>query len=103
MKTKLTVSISQDILNRAKKVAEDRGIPISNLIENFLNFFVNPWVYCFRCGKKFYVGKSEVCPKCGYLLCPYCGACRCTLGDEEAPLVFYMRRVYEDLLKGRIK
>jgi len=102
-KIKLTITVDENILNSAKKVASQRHIPISRIIENFLKFFVDPWLYCFKCGDKFESEKAKLCPKCGWLICPKCGACRCGLDEETAIAVFYMRKVYEDLLSGRVK
>ena len=103
VKTKLTLTVDKDIVEKAKKVAEQKRIPISRLIENFLDFFANPQVYCFKCGEKFNSAEGELCPKCGWMVCPNCKVCRCGLGDETAVSVFHMRRVYEDLLAGRVK
>lgn len=102
-KTKLTLSIDGEVLEKAKKVSQIRGIPLSRLVENFLEWFSDPKVYCFRCGKEFRVSKAEVCPKCGWLKCPYCEACRCTLSEEVAESIFYLRKTFEDLLGGRLK
>lgn len=102
-KTKLTLSINEEILNEARRIAEEKRIPLSRAVENFLEFFAKPKVYCFKCGEKFYVDEAELCPKCGWLVCPKCKACRCGLNEETAIAVFHMRRVYEDLLTGRVK
>jgi len=97
------ITIEEDILKKAKEEARKKGIPLSRLIENFLRFFIEPKVYCFKCGEKFSSVEAELCPKCGWMICPKCGACRCVLGDEAATAVFHMRRLYEDLLVGRVK
>jgi len=102
-KTKLTLTINRDVLEKAKKVAEQKHIPMSRLIENFLDFFVEPEVYCFKCGEKFDSSEAQLCPKCGWMICPKCENCRCGLDEEVAVAVFHMRRVYEDLLSGRVK
>lgn len=102
-KERLTVTVDREILQRAKKQAERKGIPVSKLIENFLSFFVNPRIYCFKCGEQFTADESELCPKCEWMLCPRCNACRCNLSEESIKAVFHMRRVYEDLLVGRVK
>ena len=102
-KVRLTITIDSKILTEAKKEASRRNIPLSRLIENFLRFFAFPEVYCFKCGEKFSVKEAELCPKCGWIICPKCKACRCILGEEAAIAVFHMRRVYEDLLSGRVK
>ena len=102
-KTKLTLTVDKGVLERAKKVAEQKRIPMSRLIENFLDFFSKPEVYCFKCGGKFNSVEAELCAKCGWMICPICKVCRCSLNDETAVAVFHMRRVYEDLLSGRVK
>jgi len=102
-KTKLTVSIDEDVLKAAKKTASEKRIPVSRLIENYLKFLTKPEVYCFKCGEKFSAVESEVCHKCGWLVCTKCKACRCVLSEDAAVAVFHMRKVYEDLLGGRVK
>jgi len=102
-RVKLTLTIDNNVLSEAKEIAKEKGIPLSRIVENYLKFFSNPTVYCFNCGYKFSVKDAKVCPKCGWLICPNCGACRCSIPDEVAKAVFYMRKVYEDLLYGRIK
>jgi len=102
-KTKLTVSVDEEVKKRAKEVAKEKGVKISGAIENFLKFFTNPKVYCFKCGEKFGSTDSELCPKCGWMICPKCKACRCSLDERTAVAIFHMRRVYEDLLAGRVK
>jgi len=102
-KERLTITVDGDILKKAKKLAGEKGIPVSRLIENFLSFFVNPRIYCFKCGEQFTANESQLCPKCEWMLCPKCNACRCHLSEESIKAVFHMRRVYEDLLIGRVK
>jgi len=102
-KTKLTLSIDKRILEAAKLAANQKHIPLSRLVENFLSFFVKPYVYCFKCGKKFVVAEVNICAKCGWLICPACKACGCSLEEETAVAVFHMRKIYEDLLAGRVK
>ena len=99
----MTVTIAKDVLQKAKKAADEKRIPLSRLIENFLEFFTNPTVYCFKCGAGFNTSDSALCPKCGWMICPKCKICRCGLSEESAIAVFYMRTVYEDLLAGRVK
>jgi len=36
---------------------------------------------CFRCGEIFSIG--EQCEKCGWQICPHCGACLCSLSPRE--------------------
>jgi len=102
-RAKLTITVDKKILEEAKMVSKEKRIPISRLIENFLQFFSEPWVYCFKCGERFSSTESELCPKCGWMICPKCKVCRCGLSEETAIAVFHMRRVYEDLLAGRVK
>jgi hypothetical protein len=102
-KTKLTLSVSKEILEAAKLEADKRHIPVSRLVENFLAFLANPRIYCFKCGERFNVNGAKVCPKCGWLICPECTACGCNLSDDVATGLFHMRKVYEDLLAGKVK
>jgi len=102
-KSKLTLSVDATVLNDAKKKAAEKHVPLSRAVENFFKFFATPEVYCFRCGKKFSSDKAELCPKCGWLSCPHCRVCRCDLNEDTAVAVFYMRKVLEDLLTGRVK
>jgi len=103
VKTKLTLSIDKTTLKRAKQKIKEKKISLSRTVENFLDFFAEPYFYCFKCGQKFSSEKAELCPKCGWLRCPNCEACRCGLDENTAVAVFHMRRVYEDLLTGRVK
>ena len=102
-KTKLTVSIEASILKKAKDTARKKHISLSGVIEKFLSFFSDPYVYCFKCGERFSVEDAALCPKCGWLKCPECGSCRCSLSEEAAIAVFHMRRILEDLLSGKLK
>ena len=94
LKTKLTVTIDRKILNEAKKLAARKRIPLSRLIENYLQFFINPRVYCFKCGKKFSAKEAELCPKCGWMICSHCKSCRCGLSEETAVAIFCMKSYY---------
>ncbi|MHA1593809.1 MAG: DUF6364 family protein [Candidatus Baldrarchaeia archaeon] len=102
-KTKLTITVDAEILTRAKDTVKGRHLSLSGVIERFLDFFSDPYVYCFKCGEKFRIRSAEICPKCGWLKCPQCDACRCSLGEEAAIAVFHMRRVLEELMGGRLK
>ena len=102
-KTKLTITVDEKVLKEAKKVSKEKRIPLSGAIENFLKFFTKPEVYCFKCGERFSSDDAKLCPKCGWLKCLKCGTCRCGLEEDTAIAVFHMRRVYEDLLSGRVK
>jgi hypothetical protein len=103
MKTKLTVSIDKKLLEEAKVEADKKHTPISGLVENFLEFFVTPYVYCFKCGERLDSSKAKQCPKCEYLVCSRCHACKCNLSEESAVVANQMRRVYEELRGGRLK
>jgi hypothetical protein len=102
-KTKLTLSIDKNILTAAKKACDERRIPISRLVEKFLSWVTEPEVFCFRCGRKLVSSDAKICPKCGWMICAKCKACGCKLSGETATAVFHMRRIYEELLCGRIK
>ena len=102
-KTKLTLSINPEALEKAKRKAKQKGIPLSRAVENFLEFFSDPKVYCFKCGEEIDSQKSQQCPKCTWLICSSCNSCGCDLDGETATAVFHMRRVYEDLLSGKVK
>ncbi|MBS7649680.1 hypothetical protein KEJ17_08585 [Candidatus Bathyarchaeota archaeon] len=102
-KIRLTVTVDGEVFSKAREAARRRRVPISRLVENFLRFFSEPEVYCFKCGERFSSVEAELCPKCGWMICPKCRACRCIIGEETAIAVFHMRKVYEDLLLGRIK
>jgi len=102
-RVKLTITLDGTILSKAKIVADQKYVPLSRLIENFLQFLVDPHVYCFKCGERFTSSNAKICVKCGWLICPKCGACGCGLSEETIAAVHHMRRVYEDLLVGRVK
>jgi len=103
MRAKLTVTVEKTTLKKAKAIAEQKRIPVSRLIENFLAFLAKPHVYCFKCGERFDSSNSKLCVKCGWMKCPKCDACGCGLPEETASAIFHMRRVYEELLAGRVK
>jgi len=102
-KIKLTITVDKTILEKAKKTAQSKHTPLSGLIENFLDFFSDPKIYCFVCGEKFTSARAQICPKCGWMICEKCGVCRCNLDGKTAVAVYYMRKVYEDLVSGRVK
>jgi len=101
-KVKISATIDEDILEHSKRICDEKNIPLSRVIENFLRFFSNPWVYCFSCGKKFTISMAKTCHVCGWLVCPECGACRCSIPDNAAQALYFMRKVYEDLLMSRV-
>lgn len=58
VKTKLTVTVDEELLPRAKRVARQRGVSLSSVIEESLkrltatsDDFVNKWRGGFRAGK----------------------------------------------------
>ncbi len=102
-RVKLTLSLDGEVVERAKAKAAISGVPLSRIVEDFLSFYSNPYVYCFTCGVRFSVSEGEICPSCGWLKCPSCGACRCGLNEEAAVVAYRLRKVYEDLLHGRLK
>ena len=102
-KEKLTITVDKNVLEGSKIASKNKGIPLSRAIGHFLQFFSKPWVYCFKCGDKFTTSEGKVCPKCGWVICPKCNACRCSLDEQIAVPLFYMRKVYEELLGGRVE
>jgi len=103
MKAKLTISIDKRLVEETRKEADRKHMPVSGVVENFLEFFVRPYVYCFRCGERFYSNGAKNCPKCGWIVCSKCKACRCSLSEEGAVVAYHMRKVYEQLLGGRVE
>ena len=101
-RTKLTLTVDDDLLGAAKAISEEKGVPLSHLVEKYFEFLVNRPVYCFSCGKRFDGSKAKVHSECGWILCPYCNACRCTIGDKEAAVAFNLRKSLEDLTLGRV-
>jgi len=102
-KVRATFSLDKKVKEDSKRVASERRKPLSGIIENFLKFFVNPEVYCFKCGFKFALAQAKLCLNCGWMRCPKCNVCRCQLNEETTTAVFNMRRVYEDLLSTGFK
>lgn len=102
MKSRLNLTVDSSLLERVKEKADEKHLSISSIVENFFEFFVNPYVYCFNCGSKFCTETSEDCPVCSWVKCPECGACGCNLDDEVVKTAYHMRKVYEDLLFGRV-
>jgi hypothetical protein len=102
VKTRVTLSIDPEILKKAKSKAGEERLHLSNLVENYLDFFVDPYVYCFHCGEQFQLESGEECPVCTFAKCPHCEKCRCDEASNDE-VMYHMRKVYEDLLKRRIK
>ena len=101
-RTKLTLTVDPEILTGAKAKARSQHTSISGLVENFLHFYSEARIYCFSCGSALDVAKQEMCAACGFLKCSDCAKCGCDLSDEARQAVFHMRRVYEELLAGRV-
>ncbi|HIM33188.1 MAG TPA: hypothetical protein EYI97_01745 [Candidatus Poseidoniales archaeon] len=101
-RTKLTLTVDPDVLAEAKAKAQSQHTSISGLVENFLQFYSEARLYCFSCGVALDVTERETCAKCGFLKCSDCAKCGCDLSDEARQAVFHMRRVYEELLAGRV-
>lgn len=101
-KSRLTVTVDQDILEEAKKITKEKRLPLSGIIENFLEYLIDPYVYCFNCGKKFHSKETDTCPKCTMMICPGCNTCSCDLDETTSQAIYQMKKVYEDLLKGRV-
>ncbi|MHA1590003.1 MAG: DUF6364 family protein [Candidatus Njordarchaeales archaeon] len=97
MKKKLTLAISEEVIEKSKRKASEMGLSLSRIVENALRFFADPEVYCFSCGFKFRIKEAEMCPKCGWYICPKCGACGCRLGEEGAKVAFYMRKTLMEI------
>lgn len=102
-KVKITLNVDETTLRKSEKVLEGRNTPKSRAVDSFLRFVAEPYVYCFKCGEKFFVNKASVCPRCSFVKCHKCMACSCKLSEETSAAVFHMRRVYEDLIGSRIK
>ena len=102
-KKPLNITIDKETKEKALSEAKKKNIPISRLIENFLEFFVDARVYCFRCGEEFLASEAIICMKCNSMICPKCKGCACGLSEETSKVIFQMRRVYEDLVAGRVK
>ncbi len=96
-KRKLTLTIEGETVEKAKEKAKASGISLSKIVENVLSYYADPAVYCFKCGHKFHVSESNICPRCGWYKCPKCGACACQLGEEGVRVAFYMRKTLMDI------
>ena len=42
---------------------------------------------CFVCYEYFSPNDTKVCPVCGWLICPNCNGCLCSLGEEAQKAV----------------
>lgn len=96
-KKKLTLTVEEQVINAAKNKAQISGVSLSKIVENALRYYVEPTVYCFKCGYKFSINNAKVCPRCGWYKCPRCGACACDLGEEGVKVAFYMRKTMMDI------
>lgn len=102
-KERLTITINSDVLHRFKQICKKRHLTISGVLQNFIEFFVNPQLYCFECGEAFDADSAQLCTKCSWMICPSCGLCGCGLDERVIKAVFQMRKTYEDLRMGRVK
>lgn len=102
-KIKVTIGIDEDVLKKSEKILSEKNIPRSRIIESFLSYISDPHVYCFSCDEKFFVSKADVCSKCSFVKCVKCKNCSCKLTEQASNAVFQMRKVYEDLIGGRVK
>lgn len=102
-KIKVTLNIAEDVIKKSEKVLEQKNIPRSRAVESYLQYVGDPYVYCFSCGEKFFVSKADICSKCSFVKCTKCKKCSCNLSKETSNAVFHMRKVYEDLIGGRVK
>lgn len=101
-KTKLTLTVDPRVLAKAKRASRARRIPISRLVEGFLDWAAEPRLHCFSCGAPFAAPGVETCPKCGWLSCPECRGCGCALPKEALAGLHSMRRTFEELAGGRL-
>ena len=102
-KDRLTITIDSDTLKKFKKICKERHLTVSGVIQNFIEFFVNPQFYCFECGEPFDAEGAQPCPKCSWMICPNCGVCGCSLDEDIIKAIFQMRKTFEDLKMGRVK
>lgn len=102
-KIKITLNIDKNVIKKSEKILDEKNIPRSRAVESFLRYLADPHLYCFSCGEKFFVSDASVCSKCSFVKCVKCKSCSCKLTKNTSAAVFQMRRVYEDLVGGRIK
>lgn len=62
-------------------------------------------ITCFLCGHRFlgYIEETDYCPKCGFVICPFCEGCRCTLTYEEKVIADRMLETVKPLLSWWLK
>ena len=101
-RAKLTLTVDGELLDGVKALAIEKGVPLSHMVEKYFDFLVYRPVYCFSCGKRFEASKAQVHSECGWVVCPHCKACRCTLKPEQAAVAFNLRKTFEDLTVGRV-
>jgi len=87
------IAVDKKVLKGSKLISKNKGISLSRAIENFLRFFSDSWVCCFKYGEKFGANKGNVCPKCGLSICPQCEAYRCSLDEKVVVQIFLHERV----------
>ena len=98
----MTLSVDAELYGEAKALAQERGVAISRLVELYLDFLVHRKLNCFSCGAGFSSHEASVCPRCGWLKCPDCQSCRCSLDEPAGEVAFHLRRTLEDLVGERI-
>lgn len=101
-KAKLTLTVDPRVLTRAKRASRARRIPLSRLVEGFLDWAADPRLHCFSCGSPFAASSARACAQCSWLACPACGGCGCLFGKEARPPLHAMRRTFEELAGGRL-
>jgi len=101
-KDRFTFSIDPSLSKKFKELCDERGLKYSSVLVNFVEFFVNPEIYCFTCKNKFEAKNEEICVKCGWIICPSCEVCGCSLDEKIVDAIYQMRRTFEDLLMGRV-
>ncbi|MEM3085789.1 MAG: DUF6364 family protein [Halobacteria archaeon] len=101
-KAKLTLTVDPKALARAKRASRARRIPLSRLVEGFLDWASDPRLHCFACSAPFGASRGRTCAKCGWLSCPSCGGCGCALPKEALAGLHSLRKTLEELAGGRL-
>lgn len=106
----LTIKLPANLMKRLRKIAESRGLTVSTIVRKHLKWITSPYVICFGCGRKLSLANSRMCVSCYWIMCPHCGVCGCSIGDDARSRSSYWRKLikellqapYEDLVKGYI-
>lgn len=101
-KTKLTLTVDPKVVARARRASRARRIPISRMVEGFLDWAADPRLHCFACGAPFATSGARTCTQCSWMECPGCGKCGCGLGKQALRALHPMRKVFEELAGGRL-